>query len=211
MLSNEQKLSMVNGFDEMNYAEKDNVASLVGQEIHKRIREVTDEDVMSYHKNLLKQMFNEKCDAEIENGFISSVNGHHYRTNRDDQINFIGLYLLVRDDEKAEDIFWTTEDAGPLPLEREEFMMIYFEALKHKNDTIRKYWLKKGEIDACESHLDIREIVWEDVVLIPKPVTEEPAEEPIEEPVEDPIQEPDPETPEETKVSSFGIRSFFKR
>lgn len=160
-LTNEAKLSLVSTFDLMDNAGQDYACSLVSQDKGKRLRDVTDEDVLTFHKELMKSVFSEKCDAEIQYGFLSSVNLHHYRTNRDDQINFIGQYLLMQSDSTIDTVYWTTEDAGPVPLTRDEFFQVYKEALMHKNDSIKKYWLKKQEVDASTDHMGLRVIDWD--------------------------------------------------
>lgn len=169
-LSNETKLSLVGTFELMDLAGQDYACSLVAQDRGKRVREVTDEDVMEYHKELIKAVFSEKCNADIENGFDSTVNGHRYRTNRDDQINFIGEYLLLQSDASIQGAVWTTEDVGPLPLTRDEFFQVYKEAFTHKNDTIKRYWVKKNEVDACTTHAELRNITWENPIAEPTPV-----------------------------------------
>lgn len=195
-LSDEAKLSLVCNYDLMDVAGKDYACSLVAQERGMRVREVTDEDVLQYHKDLLKGIFNNNCDNEIEIGFRSHVNNHHYRTNRDDQINFIGQYLLLKDVSQIQQIFWKTEDAEQVPITRDEFFSIYREALMHKNNIIQKYWYKKIEVDACVTHEQVRNVTWFSPIIVPSnPAANNPA--PVEQPApvtETPVEEVPVET-----------------
>jgi hypothetical protein len=193
MTTTEEKLTFIAMFDEMTNSQKDYAATIVANSKNKRVREVMDSEVLEYHKELVKELFDSYCQTEIEKGFLSKQNNHYYRTNRDDQINFIGQYLMLKEDYTTTEVFWKTEDAGQLPVSREVFFMLYTEALQHKNNTIRKYWMKKMQIDACQTHGEIRAIKWDDPQ--PAPVVEEPpvAEEPT--PTE-------PTTPEEGNVEN---------
>jgi chitodextrinase len=171
----------------MDVAGKDYAASLVSQAKGKSIREVTEDDIINYHKEIKKAIFNDLCGQEIEAGFHSHTNDHIYRTNRDDQINFIGQYLLLKEVDAIQQVFWKTEDSGQIPLTRDQFFNIYKEALMHKNNTIQKYWYKKIEVDNCTSHEQLRNVLWGGPVIIPgqptdsnptptEPVTNPPAD-----------------------------------
>ena len=229
MATVEERLVLVEKFDEMSNTQKDYVASIVANEKGKRIRDISDDEILQYHKDLLKQSFDDKCSYAIEAGFVSNVNKHIYRTNRDDQINFIGQYLLVREDYTIPRVYWKTEDAGVLPLTREDFMMIYREALMHKNLVIQRFWEKKVMIDNCTTHSELRKIIWDfptpdntNDIPVEEPVTPteppitttpddtagttEPApettptpEEPTSEPVSEPVVEPTPTEPTTTE------------
>jgi hypothetical protein len=79
------------------------------------------------------------CELAIEEGFTSKINGHHYRTNRDDQINFIGQKDELTSDPSIIDVPWKTEDAGYVVHTREEWLKIHSEGLAHKKAQLFKY------------------------------------------------------------------------
>lgn len=154
-------LQIVEYYDKNTLHEKDAIAGLVAKAYEKSVREITSKDVLMYHKQLLKEFLDIHCESEIEDGFVFSGNNHHYRTNRDDQINFIGQYLALKDNEEITQLFWKTEDEGQQPITREEFFLVYQEALIHKNNVILKFWNKKAIIDSCQSHAEVRAVSWD--------------------------------------------------
>lgn len=167
-LTNETKLAILSAFDLTDVTGRDAAYTIVAQDKGKSMRDVSDSEVLDYHKEILKSIFSDSCATAIEDGFDSSVNGHHYRTNKDDQINFIGEYLLIQSDATIDTVYWTTEDAGPLPLTRDEFFSIYKEALGHKNSMIQHYWQKKQEVDSYTTHEGLRGCTWDSPFPKPK-------------------------------------------
>lgn len=121
---------------------------------------------LSEHLEDYKQMkidiLKRKCEETIEAGFTSEVNGHVYRTNRDDQINFIGQKDELMNDETILEVFWKTEDAGYLSHVREDWFAIYFEGLAHKRTQLFKYDSLKNQIldPAVDSKEKVDAINW---------------------------------------------------
>jgi hypothetical protein len=161
MMTPTEKLTLVSTFDTVDNSGKDYIASLVAQDKGKRIRDISDDEVLQYHKDLVKQIFDTQCQIAIEAGFVSPTNNHIFRTNKDDQINIIGEYLLVKEDATITKVYWKTEDAGIVPIPRDDFMVVFREALTHKNNVIQAFWMKKVEVDACTSHAQINAIQWD--------------------------------------------------
>jgi hypothetical protein len=114
---------------------------------------------------------NRQCEKAIEEGFTSTVNGHIYRTNRDDQINFMGQKDELTSDAVIETVMWKTEDAGYLSHTREEWLEIYFEALANKKVQLFKYNTLKGQVLAAASKEAVDLISWNPIA-----VEETPAE-----------------------------------
>jgi hypothetical protein len=100
-----------------------------------------------------------ECESEIESGFTSS-NGHTYRTNRDDQINFIGQKDRLASDESITTIPWKTEDAGYINHSREEWMQVYYEAFDHKQAQLLKYDQLKQQVEAAQTVEELDNINW---------------------------------------------------
>lgn len=69
-----------------------------------------------------------KCQEEIQSGFTAS-NGHKYRTNTDDQLNFLGKFNQITSFSTIVTVMWKTEDEGYLEHIREEWLNVYSEAL----------------------------------------------------------------------------------
>ena len=196
------KFIMSNDFDKMNQQQKDEVAAHIARQKGISMRNMPDQTILDYHKEIKSIALNEICESTIENGFESEVNGHHYRTNKDDQINFIGQCQLLFLEPSIETIIWKTEDAGPISITRKEFMGIYKEGLLHKNNTIQKYWQKKMAVSACSTHAEIIAIDWNSIEtpsVVEEPVKEEPVKEtpiPPQEPAEEEIVEEEMEIEE---------------
>lgn len=189
---------MENDYDKMSSQQKDEVAAHVARQKGISYRNMPDSAILAYHKEIKNGLMNNTCDETIEYGFCSQVNGHHYRTNRDDQINFIGQCQVLKLEPSIETVIWKTEDAGPIPLTRNEFFFIYKEGLLHKNSTIQKYWQKKMKIEACTTHAEIMGIKWEDTEA------EEPSVEDITPTTPQIPEEPtNPEEPTEEEVLEY--------
>jgi hypothetical protein len=121
---------------------------------------ITDEYILDHHKFLKKELLKEKCELVIEEGFVYSVNGHKYRTNRDDQINMIGQKDELLADETITIVQWKTEDAGYISHTRDEWLDIYNQAFVHKKETLLKYDTLKKAVQDALTHEEILSITW---------------------------------------------------
>lgn len=86
------------------------------------------------------------CEQTIEEGFISSINGHKYRTNRDDQTNFIGKLKQLELKPEITTLLWKTEDVGYLLHQKDDWIAIWLEGLNHKENQLFKYDQLKQQI-----------------------------------------------------------------
>lgn len=119
------------------------------------------------------EILNRACETAIEAGFVSLVNSHTYRTNRDDQINFMGQKDDLDSDPTIEVVYWKTEDAGYLPHPREEWLAIFKEGLAHKRSLLFKNNELKMKVLAAKTKEEVDAINWNEAV---ETTPEEPAE-----------------------------------
>lgn len=115
--------------------------------------------LLETEKMIKKAYFNRLCDSKIEEGFASS-NGHFYRTNRDDQVNFLGKFNQLMNDKTITTVMWKTEDVGYIEHSREEWLMIYNEALAAKERKLFKYNQLKQQVNACGTKEEVEAVVW---------------------------------------------------
>jgi hypothetical protein len=102
-----------------------------------------------------------KCEESITNGF-TSTNGHHYRTNRDDQTNMIGQKDELAEDLTITQVYWKAEDVGHWIVHtRDEWLnQVYSESFKHKKAQLAKYNDLRGKVEACLTIEEVDLIVW---------------------------------------------------
>jgi hypothetical protein len=160
-ITNEKKLSVIERFEIATSQEREFIANLVSQEKQKWVRDLTLEEILDYHKELKQAVLSEYCERDIQKGFISS-NSHHYRTNRDDQVNMIGQKDAIASNDLITHVMWKTEDAGYIQHTKEEWLNIYQEAFVHKQQMLFKYENKKQQLLACLSHQELMDLKWED-------------------------------------------------
>ena len=122
---------------------------------------ITEDYILKYHKNLKTSIFAELCEKEILEGFKSELNGHTYRTNRDDQINMIGQKDWLDANPNEATVMWKTEDVGYLEHTREDWIKIYNEAFQYKKSVLYKYNVLKNTVEQTVKESDLVSIVWE--------------------------------------------------
>lgn len=125
------------------------------------VNQITDEYILEYHKQMKREEFSKKCQTNIRKGFVSS-NGHTYRTDYDDQINFMGKMIYLLADPTITTIMWETEDEGCLEHTRDEWIIVFKEGIEHKERNIFKYNSLLTDLDNAETHEEIIKITWED-------------------------------------------------
>lgn len=155
----EQKL-VENGYNSFSLQDKNNLIALLANREGLLYSAVNDDYILQHHRDLKIELFDEMCENKIIAGFESS-NGHTYRCNRDDQLNMIGKKDQLMYDTTIETVYWRTEDSGYVALSRDEFLIVYREALSHKENTIFKYNDLKKQIIQAKNHDDIVAIIWE--------------------------------------------------
>jgi hypothetical protein len=108
-----------------------------------------------------KEELNTKCEESILSGFIST-NGHHYRTNRDDQTNMIGQKDELAEDLTITEVYWKAEELGYwISHTRDGWLnQVYGESFKHKKAQLTKCNDLKVKVDACLTVEDVELIVW---------------------------------------------------
>ena len=100
------------------------------------------------------------CEQAILNGFVSKVTGHHYRLNRDDQINFLSTKDDLNDDPYLTQVDWKTEDAGLVTHDRADFLLVVDEGKKHKKATITRCWELKRLVQEATALPDVDAVNW---------------------------------------------------
>lgn len=150
-----------NGLDYFSMEDKNDFIMYIAKSKKMNVTDITPSFLLQYHKDLKIQSFSNKCEDDILVGFVSSTTGHTYRTNRDDQVNFIGKYLTVKDDSTISQVFWKAEDLGEqVPHTREEFLTVYREAFDHKEGLLYKLHTARQQIRACVTDSEIVAITW---------------------------------------------------
>lgn len=100
-----------------------------------------------------------KCEQAIIEGF-TATNGHHYRTNRDDQVNMIGQKDDLMEDTTITEVMWKTEDSGYVSHTRDEWLAIYKEAFTHKQTQLFKYDTLKQEVQGKLKVSTVESVTW---------------------------------------------------
>lgn len=101
-----------------------------------------------------------KCDQAINNGFTSQINGHHYRTTTDDQLNFFGQKDELSENETIATVMWKTEDVGYIEHNREDWLAIFQEGRQHKKAQLFKLDQLRQQVNACVTKEEVEVIVW---------------------------------------------------
>lgn len=155
----EQRLTAV-GYSALDLVEKNNLIQELARKAGKPFNEITEDYILKYHKQIKLSAMTVACETTIVKGFTAS-NGHFYRTDRDDQINFFGQKEELNDDPALSTVQWKTEDAGYVLHTREEWIKVYKEAHQHKKGILYKYNVLKMQVAAAQSHEDILAVAWD--------------------------------------------------
>src|SRR5437763_5218343 len=89
----EQKLVEV-GYNGLLLDEKNSLIATLGTRYGMTFSQVTDDFILSHHKDLKKELIEEAKMADIAVGFTAS-NGHFYSVSTDDQINYLGQKAML--------------------------------------------------------------------------------------------------------------------
>lgn len=158
-LTMQERMLLTNGFKAMSLQEKNQLVSVIAGKEGKPYFEITEDYVLDYHKRLKIDILSEECDGAIVKGFTSS-NGHHYRTNRDDQINMVAKNIQLLHDVTISEVKWKTEDAGYITHPRAEWLKVYSEGITHKETNLYKYNTLKIQISNATEEADILAVDW---------------------------------------------------
>jgi hypothetical protein len=159
-LSSMERSMLERGFSKFNVREKNELIAVIANREGKMYSEITDDYLLSHHKQLKINIFSERCETAILEGFIA-FNGHRYRTNRDDQINFLGRLEEMRLDPNIQEVMFKTRDAGYITHTPEEFKKIFLEGLRHKEALLYKYDTLKQQVLNATLEADIISAIWE--------------------------------------------------
>lgn len=181
----QEKKLLEEGMINFSQEEKNQLINILAGLKQVGLADVTDEFILTYHKEMKSNVMSDECENAILGGF-TATNGHFYRTNRDDQVNLIGQKDLLMDSDDQV-VPWKTENNGYIMHTREEWLKVYIEAFQHKRTQLYKYNTLKMQIMAAASHEEVLAINWTE----PEP---EPTPEPT--PVDPPATDPQPEEPE---------------
>lgn len=160
-ITNKLDLQLIEqGYGSFSLLEINNLVMSLANRTNMAITDINEEEILNHHKEIKAQYISNKCEQSILEGFISTINGHTYRTNRDDQINLIGRYNEVKEDINIQTVRHKTEDVGYIDHPRDEFIAVYKEAFNHKEQKLFKKDDLERQIYACTTHDEIEAIVW---------------------------------------------------
>ncbi|QZA70328.1 hypothetical protein 278BB001_177 [Bacillus phage 278BB001] len=179
ILSSLEKKVLEVGYDGLSLSEKNDYIRLVASRKQKLVNQVTDQDLLDYHKEFKIYVFQVTCDTEIAKGFTAS-NGHTYRTNREDQTNMLATKIQLSEDPTISEVYWLTQDSGYLMHTREELLKVYNEAFEHKKNLVFKNGELRRMIENAATDAELVAIKWENP--FPPVTTPAPAPEPTPEP-----------------------------
>ena len=154
----EQRLLAV-GFGKFTTDEKNQFVMELANKLDMAFTDVTEAYVFEYHRALKKEIMSLTCEDAILQGFTAS-NGHHYRTNRDDQLNFLGQKEALNDDPTISTVEWKTEDVGYIDHTKEEWIKVFYEALNFKTKTLKKLARIKIYISNATNDTELTAIRW---------------------------------------------------
>lgn len=112
------------------------------------------------YKSFKIEELNKKCQEDIFGGFTSSLNQHIYRTNNEDQLNFLGKFNQLINDSSIISVMWKTEDVGYIEHSREDWLKIYNEALAVKEQKLFKVNQLKLKVNNALTKEEIEAVVW---------------------------------------------------
>lgn len=148
------------GYDKMSVDYQNKLATHVAKKLGLSWMSLRPEHVLQYHKDLKTSMMNEFYEIDIAKGF-TATNGHTYRTNTDDQINFLGKMLLLYLKPDITEVNWKPEDLGEyLVHTRDEWLQVASEGFAHKEQQLMKYNEKATAIKTATTHEEVVKVSW---------------------------------------------------
>lgn len=154
----EQKL-LNEDYNNFSLQDKNSLIALLANKNGVKYSEITDDYILDYHKQLKTDILSETCDEVIVYGF-TSINKHHYRTNRDDQLNMIAKNVQLLHDTTILSVDWKTEDAGYISHTRQEWLSVYNEGISFKEANLYKYNTLKIQVKNSTTHAEIIAVAW---------------------------------------------------
>ncbi|AGY48495.1 tail fiber protein [Bacillus phage Spock] len=148
------------GFDKMEPSSQNSLMNAISRKTGQALWQIKPEDILKYHKDLKISMHNEFCELAIAGGF-TSTNGHRYRTNSDDQTNFLGRLVFLLLKPETTEVSWKAEDVGDYVVHtKEEWLQVALEGFAHKEAQLSKFNEKTKLIKAATTHDQVVAISW---------------------------------------------------
>lgn len=162
LISNYYDLQLLNnGISSFTVSEKNSFIMHIAQTKQIPITNVNGDYLLEYHKEIKIKDFSNKCEEFILKGFVSSLNGHHYRTNRDDQFNMFVKYSMTKDNPNITEIMFKVENLGEqIPHTKEEFATVVMEGYEHVESSLAKLDNLRKLINNCLTDDEIISIIW---------------------------------------------------
>ncbi|MGE7305897.1 hypothetical protein ACQKJG_18910 [Priestia megaterium] len=148
------------GFKRFSIKEKNELTKLLANRINLAYTDITEDYIFNHAKKLKADVLAAQCEEAILKGFTAS-NGHTYRTNRDDQVNMIGQYNFLSDDQSINEVAWKTVDEGYVMHSREEWLQVYAEAFTSKKEKLFRYDYLKKLVDNAKTDEELVAVSWE--------------------------------------------------
>lgn len=148
------------GFENMAQDYQNALVNAISRTTGKAVWQITPDDILNYHKNLKITMQNEFYEIDVASGF-TAPNGHKYRSNADDQTNFIGkmVYLLMNPD--VTEVSWKAEDVDDYIVHtKDEWIQVALAGFAFKEAQLAKFHEKTKAIKNAKTHAEIVAISW---------------------------------------------------
>lgn len=162
LISNHYDLQLLqDGIDSFSTTEKNKFIVHIAQMKNIPITDINSDYLLAYHKELKIKEFSNICEQEILRGFVSTTNGHTYRTNRDDQFNMFVKYVMTKDNPNVLTIMFKAEDLGEqISHTKAEYESIVMEGYTHVESKLLKLDDLRKQIRSCTSDSAILSIIW---------------------------------------------------
>ncbi|AFQ96520.1 hypothetical protein [Bacillus phage vB_BceM_Bc431v3] len=148
------------GFDKMIPDYQNSLMNAISRKTGMLLWQIRAEDILKYHKDLKISMHNEFCEIAIAGGF-TATNGHRYRTNADDQTNFLGKMIFLLMKPETAEVGWKAEDVGDYVIHtKEEWLQVALEGFAHKEAQLTKFNEKTKTIRAATTHDQVVAVSW---------------------------------------------------
>lgn len=146
-----KKISWFNGMSSLDLTNQ----PFILVDASKNITEITEQDIVSFFREIELSRLSEECQQLIYKGFVSQTTGHMYGFDKEDQANFNQQATIFLLDSTETEIDWKTLDAGVVVHSRDNFIAICKESKKHKVNTIKNYWAVKGKVLAYTKYEEV--------------------------------------------------------
>jgi len=155
-----EKTLIMTGFETMSSDYQNALMNAISRKTGKTLWQLKPEDILKYHKDIKIAMQNEFYELEVAAGF-KAPNGHKYRSNADDQTNFIGKMVFLIMNPDTTEISWKAEDVDDYIVHtKDEWIQVALAGFAHKEATLAKYHEKTKTIKNATTHDQIVAVSW---------------------------------------------------